>query len=470
MAKIVVAGGGICGMAAAMLLGRDGHEVVVLERDAAPVPAAPDDAWASWTRRSVGQFHLAHLMLPRGYQILCAELPEVVARLREAGGLTYNLIADALAAIPGDGLREDDVRFETTTARRPMIEWAFASAAAEQPGVTVRRGAAIRGLLTVASQLPGVPHVSGLVLADGEEVTADLVIDATGRRSPTPDWLAALGGPALVEESEDFGFTYTGRFWRSPDGSVPEARAPGLTPCGSISLLTIPSDNGTWSTTIYTVSGDAAMRGVRDPEVFDRVWRSFPDHVQWLDGEPLGDMEAMSGVVDRTRHFVVDGTPVVTGILTIGDAAACSNPSVGRGMSLGLLHTVAMRDVVREHLADPAALAIAFHAATVEQLDPWHAATREFDRGRVAEMRAAIDGVTLEPTPEAQIAAALAGATAFDGEALRWFLELLTCLTLPTELFARPGVFERVLELAPQVPSPAQYGPDRTQLLELVNR
>ena len=34
----------------------------------------------------------------------------------------------------------------------------------------------------------------------------------------------------------------------------------------------------------------------------------------------------------------------------------------------------------------------------------------------------------------------------------------------------RPGVFERVLELAPQVPPPAQYGPDRTRLLELVNR
>ena len=178
----------------------------------------------------------------------------------------------------------------------------------------------------------------------------------------------------------------------------------------------------------------------------------------------------MSGAVDRSRHFVVDGVPVVTGMLTIADAAACTNPSLGRGMSLGLLHTVVMRDVVREHLADPAALALAFHEATVEQLDPWHQATKDLDHGRIAEMQAAIDGVALEPTPEAQIAGALAGATAFDADALRWFVELLSCLTLPMELFARPGVFERVLELAPQVPPPTPYGPDRTQLLELVTR
>jgi 2-polyprenyl-6-methoxyphenol hydroxylase-like FAD-dependent oxidoreductase len=470
MARIVVAGGGICGMAAAMLLARDGHEIVVLERDEAPVPPDPEASWDSWARRGIGQFRIAHLMLPRGYQILRAELPDVAARLQEAGGLTYNMLADALAAIPGATPREDDARFDTSTGRRPTIEWAFATAADDEPGVTVRRGVAIRGLVAGPSVVPDVPHVIGVVLADGEEVTADLVIDATGRRSPTVEWLAALGGPAPVEEAEDIGFLYTGRFWRAPDGVLPETRAAGLTPCGSISLLTIPSDNCTWSTTIYTVASDAALRAVRQPEVFERVWASFPDHAQWLDGEPISDIATMSGAVDRSRHFVVDGVPVVTGMLTIADAAACTNPSVGRGMSLGLLHTVVMRDAVRQHLADPVALALAFHEATVEQLDPWHQATKDLDHGRIAEMHAAIDGTTLEPTPEAQIAGALAGATTFDADALRWFLELLSCLTLPMELFARPGVFERVLELAPQVPPPVPYGPDRTQLLELVTQ
>ena len=42
---IVVVGGGICGLGAALLLARDGHDVTVLEHDADPVPATPHAAW-----------------------------------------------------------------------------------------------------------------------------------------------------------------------------------------------------------------------------------------------------------------------------------------------------------------------------------------------------------------------------------------------------------------------------------------
>ena len=274
------------------------------------------------------------------------------------------------AHIPGASPRPDDDRFTSITARRSTIEWALASTLATEPGVEVRRGVTVDGLVTGPSPLDGVPHVVGVRLAGGEEVRGDLVLDATGRRSPTAEWLAAIGARAPLERSEDVGFTYTGRFWRSDDGSVPEARAPGLSACGSISLLTIPSDNGTWSTTIYTASDDAALRKVRDPATFERVWRAFPDHAHWLDGEPLGDVSTMSGVVDRTRRFVVDGTPVATGILTVADAHSCTNPSIGRGITIGLRHIVVARDAVRGHLDDPAALALAFDAATTAHVEP----------------------------------------------------------------------------------------------------
>ena len=62
MPRIVVLGAGICGLASALLLARDGHDVTVLERDPAPVPDSPDDAWEQWERRGVAQFRQAHYL------------------------------------------------------------------------------------------------------------------------------------------------------------------------------------------------------------------------------------------------------------------------------------------------------------------------------------------------------------------------------------------------------------------------
>ena len=45
MADVLIIGGGICGLGTALLLARDGHDITVLERDAAPVPDTPQDAW-----------------------------------------------------------------------------------------------------------------------------------------------------------------------------------------------------------------------------------------------------------------------------------------------------------------------------------------------------------------------------------------------------------------------------------------
>src|SRR5262245_22967102 len=61
MARILVLGAGICGLATAMLLARDGHDVVVLERDAEPTRPTPDEAWTSWSRGGVAQFRQPHL-------------------------------------------------------------------------------------------------------------------------------------------------------------------------------------------------------------------------------------------------------------------------------------------------------------------------------------------------------------------------------------------------------------------------
>ena len=75
-------GGGVCGLAGGMILARDGHEVTVLERDAAPVPESVEEAWETWARDGVTQFRLAHFLAPAGRAVLEEELPDVFAGAR----------------------------------------------------------------------------------------------------------------------------------------------------------------------------------------------------------------------------------------------------------------------------------------------------------------------------------------------------------------------------------------------------
>ena len=54
-----------------------------------------------------------------------------------------------------------------------------------------------------------------------------VVIDAMGRRSGLPGWLADLGAQPVAEEAEDSGFTYYTRYFRSADGTPPRSSSPG---------------------------------------------------------------------------------------------------------------------------------------------------------------------------------------------------------------------------------------------------
>ena len=464
MAKIVIAGGGICGLAGAMMLADDGHDVTVFERDDAPPPPGPAEA-SDWDRRSVAQFGLGHWMHSRGTSILRDSVPRAYELIRDNGGLSFNLVT-YLLGVQGVDPEPGDDRFDLVTGRRSTLEWALATAADEHPGVQVQRGRAIDGLS--ADTTGAMPHVTGLRMADGEDVPADLVVDATGRRSPTPAWLEEIGARPPHEVTEDSGFAYYGRYFQSPDGSTPAIVAPLLTPYGSFSLLTLPADNGTWSVTLYGLAEDKAARRFRDVDVFERVVKELPLHAHWLDGEPITEMASMVGPVDRERSYVVDGVPCATGVLTVADAAACTNPSLGRGMSLGLIHLEILRETVQAHLDDPAALALAFHDRTKAELQPYHDATTKTDRRRVNDMRIYLDGGTPEPTPEERIADVLIGNAAADPVMTRAFGDIMGCNALPDEVLAQPGVFERVLELGEgPAPEPAP-GPDRERVLELV--
>jgi 2-polyprenyl-6-methoxyphenol hydroxylase-like FAD-dependent oxidoreductase len=467
MADVIVIGGGMGGLSTGLLLAGDGHRVRVLERDPHPPPASADEAWTGWERRGVTQFRLLHSFLARWRRVVEAELPEVAVALDAAGGLRRNVVTDAPESVSG-GPRPGDERFDILTGRRPVVEAAMCRVAAGVDGLAIERGAGVRGLVAgPRPHLPGIPHVVGVATEDGRRLDADLVVDAGGRRSVLPGWLAQLGAPAPEEEREDCGFLYYGRHFRSADGSVPPLFGPPLQPYGSISLLTLAADNGTWGVGIVTSATDRVMRAARHEDVFSRVVKNYPLIAHWLEGEPLGGVDVMAKIEDRHRRYQRDGDPVATGVAAVGDAWACTNPSVGRGASLALLHAVALRDVLREVPAsDPIAFARRWDEVTMTDLEPLYRDTLTFDRHRLAEIEACIARRPYETDdPAWHRDEALRRGAAVDPDLLRAHVSMRMLLDRSVDVWARPGIAEAAAAAGSPPEAP---GPDRAALEAIV--
>ena len=116
-----------------------------------------------------------------------------MAALVEAGALRWHPL-DHVPDSLGQTGRPEDGDLAALTGRRVVVESVVARAAEEAKGVEVRRGVSIGGLVAADTGRFRYPGVGGVKLESGEELPADLVVDAAGRRSPLPAWLAGLGG------------------------------------------------------------------------------------------------------------------------------------------------------------------------------------------------------------------------------------------------------------------------------------
>ncbi len=328
--------------------------------------------------------------------------------------------------------------------------------------VTMCTGVGVDGLLRAPTGVVGAesdqrPTVTGIRLTDGSELAADLVVVAAGRRSGLSDWLADIGAPAVDEEVEDTGIVYFSRFYRLRPGvdAPPRGGAIGGD-LGYLKYGVFVGDNRTFSVTLATPTDDAELRRtLADPVVFDDCARQLVAAQPWLDGraEPITpDVHVMAGLLNRWRDHVVDGVPVATGVIAIGDAVLCTNPLYGRGCSTAFWGAHLLADALDAHPDDLAAAAMAYDSALRIEIEPWYRSSvaQDAEARRVAAKMLAGEDPDDDPDDPAAfirgvLREGLVPALRFDAVVLRAFMRSLNLLSSPDALMTDPDVQARVL-------------------------
>jgi len=351
--------------------------------------------------------------------------------------------------------------------RRSTLDWVLRRAVVGQPGIQAQGGVRATGLLT----RPGSPpRVVGCATTGGE-LAADLVVDATGRRSAIDSWLQAADARRSWTVQAECGLAYYSRHYRlRPDAVLPGPETTRVVL--SLNEFTTGiwgADNHTMLLAIGPLIEDKRFRRVTDPDVFTAVANTVPVLASWLPVmDPISGIYPMGGLHNSMRRLTVDGVPVATGLAAVGDSVCTTNPTFGRGLALGLQGAADLVELLDEYGEDEMGLAQALDNFVTRHVEPFYLDQATNDGRRLAELRHTLFGA---PAPETTLLedqvtfAALRAAMPFDTIVFRAFWRVMGMLAKPDDVYTDPDVVARTQDVLHSLDTaPTMTQPTRAEL------
>ena len=327
--QAVVLGASIAGLLAARVLSERFERVVVIERDVLP-PAGKH-------RRGVPHGRHLHGLHPRGREILEELFPGFTASLAASGAVRGDVLGNVRWQLSGHQLRQAQIGLPGLLASRPFLEGHVRAMVQSLPGVRFLEDCSVCGLTAAEDKrtITGV-QVRGPGGGSPAQVTGSLVVDATGRGSRTPVWLAELGYQPPEQERVEIGLGYATRTYRLRPGAMGSdqliltAGTPAKPRAGFLSAI----EEGRHILTIAGICGDHPPT---DPQGFDDFVARLPsaDIAAAIAGaDPLDDPVPFRFPAS-VRHRYERLTSFPAGLLVIGDAVLLVQPSLRAGHDRG---------------------------------------------------------------------------------------------------------------------------------------
>ncbi|WP_445525920.1 FAD-dependent monooxygenase [Streptomyces cyslabdanicus] len=338
--RAVVIGGSMAGMLAAAAV-RDHVDAVEIV-EAHELPEGPEP------RTGVPQAVHIHMLQTGGAEAIEDLLPGSIDRLLAAGAHRIPVTSNMVICSPEGWYRRwQHATHYLISASRDLLDFVVRQQVLEDPRVGVRTRTRAVGLLGDRRTVTGVR----VRTADGaeDEIRADLVVDASGRATRTPQWLAGLGVTGLAQDDIDSGLVYASRIYRAPVatddwpmvGVQADPRLPRPGKAGGM----LPIEGNRWHVSLMGAPGGHPTRDADAFEPFARTLRHPLLADLLAHAEPLTDVSVSHSTANRRYHYE-RLTRRPEGLVVLGDSAAVFNPVYAQGISVAAQGALALRELL----------------------------------------------------------------------------------------------------------------------------